>query len=175
MHVSLLASAATRSNEIAVEKMVIKVQKANCKLWFQKTKLVTVVKRWFRREFGLNPPTRPSIYAWYKQLTQSGCLHKGNCSRCPPVSAAAVDSVWQRSVHSLQKFTRWASQELAILQPMVWKTVSKHLQLKWISWHANVVQCLEWDYCFDVCTITNGLTLNSGKWQSKFWEFLFML
>jgi hypothetical protein len=81
---------------------------------------VTAVQRQFRRESGLNPHTRPSIYAWYKQFTQSGCLYEGKSSGRPPVHTVR---------HSPRKSTGRASRKVAVPQPTVWKTVKKSLQL----------------------------------------------
>jgi hypothetical protein len=53
----LLASAAS-SNAISVEKFVMQMQKANCVLWFHKTKSVMAVQA---------EPTYQTIhYAWCK-------------------------------------------------------------------------------------------------------------
>jgi hypothetical protein len=126
---SLLASAAARCTATAW-KMAMQVQKANYMLWFHETKSVTAVQRWFCWEFGLNPPTRSSIYVCYKQFTQSGCLCKGKSSGRLHISEATVDRMWQVFVRSLWKSTRCASQELVIPEPVVWKIVRKCLQLK---------------------------------------------
>jgi hypothetical protein len=63
MRALLLVTVAAQCAAIATEKMAAQAQKANCVLWFHGTKSLTAVQKWFQIEFGLNPSTRPSIYA----------------------------------------------------------------------------------------------------------------
>jgi hypothetical protein len=127
---SLLASTAVRCAEIAVEKMATQAQKTNCVLWFHETKSVTVVQIRFRRESVLNPPSRLSIYAWYKQFTQSDCFCNIMSSGRPSVSEATVDRLLQGLVCSPQKSTGRASRKLSIPQPTVWKIFRKRFLLE---------------------------------------------
>lgn len=46
------------------------------------------VQRRFRREFGLNPPTRSAHLYSYKQFILSGCLWKGNSFKAPSMDSA---------------------------------------------------------------------------------------
>lgn len=62
--------------------MAMQVQKANCILCFYESKSVITVQSWFWKEYGLNPCTRLSIYAWYKQFTEWFCLPKLRVPAC---------------------------------------------------------------------------------------------
>jgi hypothetical protein len=49
-----------------VLKMAIPQQRSWCVLQLAKKESVTAVKRVFRTQFHMEPPSRVSIYAWYK-------------------------------------------------------------------------------------------------------------
>jgi hypothetical protein len=46
-------------------------------LWFNRTKSVIKVQRCLWMESAVPPPSKPSIYAFYKQFCEIGCLCKG--------------------------------------------------------------------------------------------------
>jgi len=49
----------------AADEIATHVTKCKCILWPHKSILVMAVQRQMQREFGLNPPTKLSIYTWY--------------------------------------------------------------------------------------------------------------
>jgi hypothetical protein len=97
MCTSLLASTATRSLQLLYRKQQCKWRKLTVCCCFTKTN-----QWWQHRESGLNPPTRSSIHAWYKQFTQHGCLWKDNSSGHPPISKVTVDSATDVHVHPMK-------------------------------------------------------------------------
>lgn len=97
------------------------VEKAFCVLELAKTNSVTVVQRRFRTKYGKSSPTRQSIYDWYKQFENTGCVCKRKSTGRPPVSEEQIDRVRDVYVRSPGKSTRSASLELQIPQPTVWK------------------------------------------------------
>jgi len=62
-----LAAAICRA--IAADEIATHVTKCKCILWPHKSILVMAVQRQMEREFGLNPPTKFSIYTWNMQFT----------------------------------------------------------------------------------------------------------
>jgi hypothetical protein len=52
-------------------------RKAACVLRLSKNRCVKRMQRPYRTEFGVGPPSRPSIYAFYKQFCEAHCLSKG--------------------------------------------------------------------------------------------------
>jgi hypothetical protein len=61
-------------------------EKAFCVPECAKTTSLSSVQRHFRTRYGKNPPTRKSIYDWYKQLQGEGCVCKGKSTRRPQVT-----------------------------------------------------------------------------------------
>ena len=51
-------------------------QKSFCVLEYNTSKSVVTVQRAFRARYAKDPPTDKIIRAWYKQLTETGCLCK---------------------------------------------------------------------------------------------------
>ncbi|GBN34702.1 hypothetical protein AVEN_241143-1 [Araneus ventricosus] len=52
-------------------------EKAQFVAWFIKTKFDIQVQRNFRIQYGIEPPPRPTIRAWYTSLLETGSvLHK---------------------------------------------------------------------------------------------------
>ncbi|GBL97025.1 hypothetical protein AVEN_254079-1 [Araneus ventricosus] len=52
-------------------------EKAQCVAWFIETKSDTKVQRNFRNQYGREPPSRPTIPAWYMSFMETGSvLHK---------------------------------------------------------------------------------------------------
>lgn len=105
------------------------VEKAFCVLELAKTNSVTVVQRRFRTKYGKSSPTRQSIYDWYKQFENTGCVCKRKSTGRPPVSEEQIDRVRDVYVRSPGKSTRSASLELQIPQPTVWKILRKRLKM----------------------------------------------
>lgn len=115
------------------------VEKAFCVLELAKTNSVTVVQRRFRTKYGKSSPTRQSIYDWYKQFENTGCVCKRKSTGRPPVSEEQIDRVRDVYVRSPGKSTRSASLELQIPQPTVWKI----LRTVWPHWHSQVRNYLD--------------------------------
>jgi hypothetical protein len=110
---------ADRCAAIAVEKMATEEREVHSMLWFHRTISVTATQGWFRREFGLHQPTRPSMYACDKQCAQSGCLCKGKSCGRVPACEKCVGSKRPVFVDSLRNLKRLDSSELTIPQPTV--------------------------------------------------------
>ena len=51
---------------------------------------VVTVQRNFRREFGVQPPSGPSMRKWYVDFKMRGCLCKRKSTVCPPLSETNV-------------------------------------------------------------------------------------
>jgi hypothetical protein len=65
--------------------MATPLQKANCALWFYKTKCLKRVERLCMTEFGTVAPFKPSIYAFFIEFRETVCLCKGEvlfATRC---------------------------------------------------------------------------------------------
>jgi hypothetical protein len=46
-------------------------------------RFVVTVQRRFRTVFGREPPTKMSVYKWYKLFDQTGCICKGEKGKAP--------------------------------------------------------------------------------------------
>jgi hypothetical protein len=57
----------------AVKKMAIPLRKAKCVLRFNKIECVKRLQR-YRKDSGLNPPSRTSICAFHNQFCEASCL-----------------------------------------------------------------------------------------------------
>jgi len=58
-------------------------EKSFCVLEYQTSKSVVTVQHAFRAKYAKNPPTDKTICAWYKKLTETGCLCKQKSNVCP--------------------------------------------------------------------------------------------
>ena len=103
-------------------------RKAFCVLDFHVCQSVITVQRNFRRKFGEDAPSGPSIRKWYSDFKARGCICKRKSTGRPPVSAATVERVRESFVRSPQKSTTTASRELNIPQPTVWRILRKRLR-----------------------------------------------
>jgi hypothetical protein len=56
-----------------------------CVLQLAEIESATAVQRAFRTQFHMEPPSRISIYAWYKKFEQKGCICKGKSPGQPSV------------------------------------------------------------------------------------------
>jgi hypothetical protein len=70
--------------------MATDLQKATCFLRLSKTRCVKRMQRRYRTEFGVGPPSKPSIYAFYKQFCEADCL-----SRIPFAEAVRMKLEYQ--------------------------------------------------------------------------------
>jgi hypothetical protein len=66
----------------AVKKMATPLQKAKDVLLFNKIKCVKQEQQCYQTEFRVDPPSDGSIYAFYKQLYETGCFVGRGSSFC---------------------------------------------------------------------------------------------
>jgi len=111
-----------------------------CVREFIKTESPTAVQRAFRLRFNIQPPTGKSICRWNYQFEQIGCLYKGKSSGRPRVSEGNVRRIQESSERSPRKSTRWATRELGIPQPTVWRVLRRRLLFK--PYRLQLVQAL---------------------------------
>jgi hypothetical protein len=139
-----------------VLKMGTPQQRSWCVLQLAKKESVTAVKRAFRTQFHLEPPSRVSIYPWYKKFEQKGWICKGKSPGRPHVSDTTVDRVRACFQRSPQKSTRRASRELQLPQTTVSKILHKRLLMK--PYKVQLFQALKpedlADYRLDICRAT---------------------
>ncbi|PSN54181.1 hypothetical protein C0J52_03573 [Blattella germanica] len=89
------------------------------------------VQRFFKREYGKDPPTDKTIHAWYTQFKKkTSCLCKKKSTGRPSTSPGDVERVRQLYQRSPQKSTHGASRELSMSQPTVWRVLCKRLRFK---------------------------------------------
>jgi hypothetical protein len=55
-------------------KTLTLLHKVKCALWLNIAESVQRVHRRYQTEFGVDPPSMPSIYAFYKRFCDTGCL-----------------------------------------------------------------------------------------------------
>jgi hypothetical protein len=67
----------TWSATVTVIKMASQADKVKRVLWFHESRYAVTVQRRFRTVFGREPPTKISIFKWYKLLGQTGCICEG--------------------------------------------------------------------------------------------------
>jgi transposase len=146
-----------------VLKMATPQQRSWCVLQLAKKEYVTAVQRAFRTQFHMEPLSRVSIYAWYKEFEQKGCICKNKCSGRPSASDATVDRIRACFQCSPQKSTRRASRELQLPQTTVSKILRKRLLMK--PYKLQLVQALKpedlADYRLDICRVTCGAHIES--------------
>jgi len=68
-------------------------EKSCCVLEYHTSKSVVTVQRAFRAKCAKDPPTDKTIRAWYKQLTETGCLRKQKSSGRPLTAEDGVERV----------------------------------------------------------------------------------
>jgi hypothetical protein len=68
-------------------------EKAFCVLEYHTSKSVVTVQRAFCAKYAKVPPTDKIIRAWYKQFTETGCLHKQKSSGRPLNAEDGVERV----------------------------------------------------------------------------------
>jgi transposase len=111
-------------------KMATQVEKASCVIWFIETDSASTVHSLYGNARRKIPPTRKIIYAWRKQLEETGCLCKGKSPGRPRVADDTVEAVRRSYMISSSKLTNCASRELDITQPTVWKILRKRLKTR---------------------------------------------
>jgi len=79
--------------------------KAQCVEWFIETKSDVVVQRRFRTRYNRNPPSRPTIRAWYYKFMNTGSLNHKRGNGRPRVSDEDVRRVQQSFVNDPKKST----------------------------------------------------------------------
>ena len=92
-------------------------EKAFCVLEFHSRQSIISVQRFFRREYGKDPPTDKTIHAWYTQFKETSCLCKKKSTGRLSTSPGDVERVRQLYQRSPQKSTHRASRELSMSQP----------------------------------------------------------
>jgi hypothetical protein len=134
-----------------------------CVLQLAKKESVTAMQRAFRVQFHMEPPSRVSIYAWYKKFEHKMWICKNKRPGRPSVSDATVDRVRACFQCSPHKSTRRASRELQLPQTTVSKILRKRLLMK--PYKLQLVQALKpedlADYRLDICRATRGAHIES--------------
>ena len=85
---------------VCSEKMAAPGEKSFCVLEYHMSKSVVTVQRAFRAKYAKDPPTDKVIHAWYKQLTETGCLCKHKSSGRPLTAENDVERVWASYIHT---------------------------------------------------------------------------
>jgi transposase len=111
--------------------------KAQCVEWFIETKSDVVVQRRFRTRYNRNPPSRPTIRAWYYKFMNTGSLNHKRGNGRPRVSDEDVRRVQQSFVNDPKKSTRSAARELNIKHSTVHKILKS---LKFRSYKLQILQ-----------------------------------
>jgi hypothetical protein len=89
------------------------------------------LQRRFRTKFGKDLGSiKNSIKQWYEKLQRDGCLCIAKRTARPDPSVERVERVREAFQRSPGKSTNRASLELDILQPTVWRILSKRLRVK---------------------------------------------
>ena len=55
-------------------KMDTSQEKKQCVSWFIETKSDVQTQRKYRTKYGIDPPSRPSIYRWHKKFIETGSV-----------------------------------------------------------------------------------------------------
>jgi transposase len=124
-----------------VLKMATAQQRSLCVLQLGKKESVTAVQRAFRTPFHMEPPSRISIYAWYKKFEQKGCICKNKSPGRPSVSDATMERVRACFQRSPQKSTCRAGRELQLPQTTVFKILRERFLIK--PYKLQLVQALK--------------------------------
>jgi hypothetical protein len=75
-------------------------EKSFCVLEYHTSKSVVTVQRACRAKHAKDPPTDKTIRAWYKQITETGCLCKQKSSGRPLTAEDDVERVpFHRGAH----------------------------------------------------------------------------
>ena len=74
-----------------VRKWRLRGEKSFCVSEYHTSKSVVTVQRAFRAKYAKDPPTDKIIRAWYKQLTETGCLCKRKSSGRPLTAEYRID------------------------------------------------------------------------------------
>jgi hypothetical protein len=89
-------------------------------LWPKQTRSVKQVRRHYRKEFWVDSSPKPSIYAWYKQFCETGCLcQRKSCGRSS-VSEDTVESLCPCFVTSPQTSTGCTGLQLNLPLKAAW-------------------------------------------------------
>ena len=118
-------------------------EKAQCVLWYHKTKSPVTVQQKFRIEYGQPPPDVKSIKAWYSKFVETGSVGDLNRSGRHSVSDETVDAVCEAFQRNPGKSTCHASNELRVPQSTVVKILHKRLKL--YAYKVQIVQSLQPD------------------------------
>lgn len=106
-------------------------QKVKCVLWLAELKSVTRVRRRFRLEFNVDPPTSKSILQWDRTLKATGTLipQTGKHSK-NKINEETVDRVRTAFTRSPKKSIRRGSHQLQIPKSTVHDILHKRLKLR---------------------------------------------
>ena len=110
--------------------MTVPGEKSFCVLEYHTSKSVVTVQRAFRAKCAKDPPTDKIIRAWYKQLTETGCLCKQKTSGRTLTAEDDIEWVRASFLHSPKKSTGTAVKELSMLKTTVWRVLHKRLVFK---------------------------------------------
>ena len=94
---------------VCSEKMAAPREKSFCVLEYHTSKSLVTVQRAFRAKYAKDPPTVKTIRAWYKQVTETGCLCKQKSSGRRLTAEDNVERVLASFVHSPKKSTGTAA------------------------------------------------------------------
>ncbi|KAG7172020.1 putative Helix-turn-helix domain-containing protein 4 [Homarus americanus] len=68
-------------------------EKVQCVVWFAERKPVTTVQGQFCQRFGKEPPSKPSIRAWFQKFLETGSICDLPRSGRPRMSEESIESV----------------------------------------------------------------------------------
>jgi hypothetical protein len=83
---------------------------------YHRSKSVVIVQRAFRAKYANDPPVDKTIYEWYKQFTETGCLCKQKSSGHPLTAEDDVERV--RVIRGSQIEHLWLSKKCFFSFPM---------------------------------------------------------
>jgi len=99
--------------------MTVPGEKSFCVLEYHTSKSVVTVQRAFRAKCPKDPPTDKIIRAWYKQLTETGCLCKQKSSDRTLTAEDDVERVRASFLQSPKKSTGTAAKDLSMSKTSV--------------------------------------------------------
>ena len=80
--------------ELSPHKMTTPQEKAQCVSWFIKTKSDVQTQRNYRRKYGRDPSSRPSIRLWHNKFMETGIVFDTRSGR-PRTSEENIERVKQ--------------------------------------------------------------------------------
>jgi hypothetical protein len=92
----------------------------------------TQVQRIFRTQYHKEPPSRPTIYSWHKNVVETRCsvCHAKSCGRAC-FSDATVEQLKESFIQRPPGSTWRASQETGIPNVTVWQVNTLRMRIRW--------------------------------------------